>query len=88
MMTLEKLERLSSGLTQLDYSVEHATPGRDGTCLKEHLTLFIGPTSSLCAMEITNCEGATHKEALDRMATWLRRLADGIDQRKEVLIPM
>jgi hypothetical protein len=29
----------------------------------------------------------TIKEALDRMAAWLRRLADGIEQRKEINIP-
>ena len=87
MMTLVAFEPLPAGF-RLDYSVTHSTPGRDGTTLAAGLRLCIRPDKSWCEMRIDDCDGATQKEALDRMSTWLRRLADGIEERKETSIPL
>lgn len=72
------------------FNVIHSTPGRDGTCLEEPLTLTIQPGgSTLCTLHIDDCKGGTPDEALARMSMWLRRLADGIEQRgTSVLIPL
>jgi hypothetical protein len=87
MMTLVNFESLAGGC-RLDYLVKHSTPGREGTTLEARLALYIRPDTSWCEMKIEDCEGPSHTEALDKMASWLRRLADGIEQRKETPIPM
>lgn len=87
MMTLEEHEKLPGG-ARLTYQVSCWTPGPEGTCLKQELQLFIRPDKSWCTMKIDECEGATHGAALDRMVTWLRRLADGIEKRTETTIPL
>ena len=87
MLTLNNFERSPSGL-KLDYTVAHTTPGRHGTTLTAPLVLYIQADKTRCEMTLTNCEGANAKEALDRMVHWLRRLADGIDQRQTLEIPV
>ena len=87
MMSLINFEPLPGG-NKLEYLVEHVTSGREGTTLTAHLWLYMRPDKSWCEMKIEDCVGADQKEALDRMAVWLRRLADGIEQRKDVSIPL
>lgn len=87
MMALTNYESLPGG-AKLDYTVTHSTPGREGTTLSASLRLYIRPDKSWCEMKVEDCEGADQKEALDRMSVWLRRLADGIDQRREATIPI
>ena len=87
MMTLINYENLGNG-AKIDYSVTHSTPGREGTTLSANLRLYIRQDKSWCEMRIEDCEGANQREALDRMAVWLKRLADGIDQRREMTLPM
>lgn len=71
------------------YDVEHWTGGPGGTCLSEPLTLDITPSKTTAKLVIEDCEAATPDEALARMAVWLRRLADGIEQRStSVQIPL
>lgn len=86
-MTLTNFENLGNG-AKLEYVVSHATPGREGTTLTAYLRLYIRADKSWCEMKVEDCEGVDQKEALDRMATWLRRLAEGIEQRKEVVLPL
>jgi len=87
MMTLLNFESLPGGL-KFEYEVAHATPGPEGTTLKANLCLYIRADQSWCEMKIEDCDGPNQKEALDRMAAWLRRLAEGIEQRRETSIPM
>lgn len=87
MMTLTHYENLGNG-AKLDYTVTHSTPGREGTTLTAYLTLCIRQDKSWCELKVEDCEGTNQKEALDRMSSWLRRLADGIDQRRELTLPM
>lgn len=86
-MTLVGYEN-QGGEARFGYTVTHSTPGRDGTTLSAGLQLYVRHDKSWCELEVDNCEGANQKEALDRMVLWLRRLADGIEQRREVLIPL
>lgn len=89
MMTLKLFESTSvAGWPRLTYEISHSTPGRDGTTLTAELVLGIGPERSCCKIDIPECDAPTHGDALGRMASWLRRLADGIEQRKEVSIPL
>lgn len=87
MMTLTNLETLPGGV-KIDYDVSHSIPGREGTTLSANLVLYIRQDKSWCEFKIDSCEGLSSKESLDRMAVWLRRLADGIEQRKEMTIPV
>lgn len=86
MLNLNALEKLPQGL-RLDYEVAHSTPGREGTKLTADLSLFVRSDKAWCDMKIEGCSGADAKEALDRMVVWLRRLADGIEERKTLEIP-
>lgn len=81
-LQLEAARRLpaSQGVV-LNYTVLHSTPGRDGTVLSHPLTLTVGGGGCSCSMEVVGCQGATPDEALDRMAVWLRRLAEGLEKR-------
>lgn len=63
----------------------HHTPGREGTVLKQQLTLTATRGRSVCELIVDECEGATPDEAMDRMVLWLRRLADGLEQRSPSL---
>lgn len=87
MMTLTNYENLGNG-AKLEYTVTHSAPGREGTTLSANLRLYIRADKSWCEMKIEDCDGANQKESLDRMAAWLRRLAEGIDQRKEMTLPI
>lgn len=87
MMTLHNFEPMPGG-SRLDYIVEHTTPGRDGTVLSANLRLFLHGDKSWCEIKVEDCQAENQKDALDKMATWLRRLADGIEQRKETWIPI
>lgn len=75
------IETLPAGFVA-QYKVRHSTPGRDGTTLTAPLKLAVRADKCWCTLETDECEAATPDEALDRMAAWLRRLADGIEQRK------
>ncbi len=87
MLKLTNFEDLPAG-SKLLYTVSHSTPGRDGTTLSASLSLYIRMDKTWCDMKIEGCEGSTPKESLDRMAAWLRRLADGIDERREISLPV
>ena len=64
------------------YTVRHSTPGREGTTLDSPLTLCVTPGKVWCDIEVKECIGVNPDEALDRMVVWLRRLADGLEDRK------
>lgn len=68
-------------LVKATYDLQHWTPGPTGTCLSQPLTLLIESTKTTATLVVEHCEGATPDEALTRMSAWLRRLADGLDQR-------
>ncbi len=80
---------VSPGRTTLEFELTHSTPGRDGTILSEPLTLRVSDGHCECELHVTDCKGTTPDETLTRMASWLRRLADGIEERKpSKLIPL
>ena len=82
-LSISNLERLDGGFIRVTYEVKHWTPGATGTCLTQPLTLFITPNKTEASMIIPDCEGKTPQESIARMATWLRRLADGIEEHKD-----
>jgi hypothetical protein len=63
------------------YELTHSTPGREGTCLSCPLEIRFDAKSSECVLVVKECTGGTPDESLARLAVWLRRLADGVDQR-------
>lgn len=64
------------------YEASHSTPGREGTTLKEEIIMDVYPgRPTSLSMSIPECEAPTPDEALARLSGWLRRLADGIDNR-------
>ncbi len=74
---------------KLCYDIEHQKgEGRDGTILSIPLQMTICNDKTLCEIEIKGCYGKNPEESLDKMAVWLRRLADGIEERNEVKIPI
>jgi hypothetical protein len=90
MMHLESVEKSLAGL-QATYTVKHSTPGGHGTTLSADLVLTLDPrtgTQTSCRIEIADCEGDNPQESLERMSSWLRRLADGIDDHQEISIPI
>jgi hypothetical protein len=73
------------------YDVIHRTPGRDGTCLDQELTLSKSPHEKewLAELHVTECKGENPEEALKKMVSWLRRLADGLESREpSTFIPL
>lgn len=81
-LELKSVNVISRGELRAEYELTHSTPGREGTTLEEPLVLRISPGGhTLCTLHIDDCKGDTTNEALDRMAIWLRRLADGIENR-------
>jgi hypothetical protein len=80
-LTLKSVESRAGHLLAAKYSLAHSTPGRDGTVLEQTLSLQILPGETTAYLTIPDCKATTPDEALTRLATWLRRLADGIDQR-------
>ncbi len=73
---------------KLIYDLQHCTAGREGTTLTVPLEMTISDNNTLCEIEIKGCIGTTPDESLDKMATWLRRLAEGIENRNKVSIPI
>lgn len=85
-MTLDSITREPAGLVA-KYEVSHSTPGRDGTTLTASCTIMIRG-KCYASLAIDSADGKTPDEALDKMATWLRRLADGIEQRTHTMLPL
>jgi hypothetical protein len=81
-----KLDSITRDSTRLDYIVKYSTEGRDGTTITIPLVLVIS-NRCCCSMVIDDCNGATTDEALDKMARWLRMLANGIEKRNKIEIP-
>ena len=87
MMTLKDAVQTPEGL-RLVYEVSHQTPGREGTTVTSPLNLLISSTGKhTCEMHIGDCSDLNVDGALHRMSEWLRRLADGLDERKYITIP-
>ena len=86
MLTLEAVRREPAGL-EMTYSVTHSTPGPEGTTVVESLKLLV---RQRCYASITigPADGNTPAEALGKLAIWLRRLADGIEDRRETQLPL
>jgi len=80
-LDLVSIESHAAGFVA-SYKIRHSTPGREGTTLTCPLTLCVYPDRTSCVITTDVCEAATPDEALNRMAVWLRRLADGIEDRK------
>lgn len=74
------------GQKRLEYEIEHQTIGRDGTTLKESLVMESDDIKTTLKLNISDCSAPTQKEALDKLASWLRRLADGLENRKQTTI--
>lgn len=89
-MTLEKATKVSSGLTALEYEVSHSTPGREGTTLTCPLRMQIQHHGGPCIVKLDLCEaqGATPKEALEKLVSYLQRMTEGIEKRRETWVPI
>lgn len=69
--------------TTVLYTLEHSTPGRNGTTLSEPVTVKIGPTGHTEVMlGILVTEGVSVEVALDRMQSNLERLAEALRDRR------
>lgn len=88
MMTLKKADKVHSGLTRIEYAVSHSTPGRDGTTLAAELHLVVMDNKTECMLVVPDCSAATPKEALEKMCSWLNRLKEGIEERRETWLPI
>jgi hypothetical protein len=81
-LKLTNIERREPDGFRATYNLTHSTPGREGTTLTEELILDIYPSRPVIAsISIGKCPGFTTEEALIRLSSWLRRLADSLDQR-------
>ncbi len=79
-LTLQNIKTDTVGVVA-SYEISHSTPGREGTVLTAPLTLSIGRDKTWCALAVNDCAAATPDEAITKLATWLRRLADGLEKR-------
>lgn len=83
-LKLVNVERREPDGLRATYELTHSTPGREGTTLTEELVMDVYPGRPIdVSMSITDCTGSTTDEVLARLSGWLRRLADGLDQRGE-----
>jgi hypothetical protein len=82
-LTLKSIEPFGRGFMTVVYEVQHWTPGADGTCLSQDMTLTVSPVKTTAVLNVSDCDAKTPDEALKRMSVWLRRLADGIDEHKD-----
>lgn len=72
-----------------NYDIEHQQgTGRDSTVLSIPLKLIVDKQSAICSINIENCHAENVNECLAKMAIWLRRIADGIEDRNNVTIPI
>ena len=88
MMTLKKADKIHSGFTRIEYAVTHSTPGRDGTTLAAELHLYVTDRQTECKLVVPDCSADSPAEALDKMCSWLDRLKEGIEKRKETYLPI
>ncbi len=82
-LELKSATRLDCGDLRLTYRAWHSTPGAEGTVVDQIVDMDVRPGKTTVAIAIDECEAPTPDEALQRLSRWLRRLADGIDQRGE-----
>lgn len=88
MITLQKADKIHDGLVRLEYVVSHSTLGRDGTTLSAALYLRVTSGWSEAVLMVPECSGSTPQEAIDRLATWLGRLKESIENRTETMLPL
>lgn len=70
------------------YKLIHRTPGADGTTLEEYLGLESRDGGFEAMLDLTGCKADTADAALEKMSTWLKRLAKVIDDRKGESLPL
>lgn len=80
---VKSVEVIHGSRVRGDLNVEHWQPGLNGTVLTQPLVLTIEKGSTTCEMILTDCAGKTPDESLNRMATWLRCMAEAIETRGE-----
>lgn len=80
-LKLTSLTYGSGPAIEASYELTHSTPSREGTTLAEPLTLYIRRDQTVVSLQINDCQAATPDEALTKLQSWLRRLADGLEQR-------
>lgn len=88
MLTLQKADQIHSGLVRLDYIASHSTPGRDGTTLAAEVHLKVMDKQTECVLMMPDATGATPKEALEKMCSYLERLKEAIENRKDTWLPI
>lgn len=88
MLTLNKAAQIHSGLVRLDYIASHSTPGRDGNTLSAEVHLKVTDRETECVLMVPDAKGATPKEALEKMCSYLERLKEAIEKRKETWLPI
>ena len=72
-----------------NYKLMHCTDGLSGTCLEVPLTMIIRPDGNVSLkIVIDECVDKTPQLALDKMISWLNSLANGINGREEISIPI
>lgn len=86
-MKLESITYLPAvDSTKVVYTLKHTTPGRNGTCLSEPVTVTIGPTGwTDIALGVT-ATGASVEAALDKLQSNLERFAESLRERRSDFI--
>lgn len=89
-LIITSIESPSTDRVRATYDLQHWTQGRDGTCLSEPLILDIDSSGKTqISLNISDCTADSPSAALERLSTWLRRLADGIDEHKtSITLPL
>lgn len=82
-MKLESISYLPEGdSTKVLYTLKHTTPGRNGTCLSEQITVKIGPTGWIDINLGVSARGESVEAALDKLQNNLERLAEALRDRR------
>ena len=88
-LTLTSFDLITRHNPVAKYNLTHSTPGPDGTVLSQPLKLSKLGANWSVELLVENCEAASPDEALARMVVWLRRLADGLENRgTSVALPL
>lgn len=70
---------------KINYIVSHQN---EKTILEQNMTLRADGCGKFnCELNISDCEGDSYEEILNKMSDWLGRLSLGIKERKETTIP-
>lgn len=82
-MKLESISYLPEvDSTKVLYTLKHTTPGRNGTCLSEQITVKIGPAGWTDVALGVTARGESVEAALDKLQNNLERFVEALRDRR------